>query len=54
MNDNCQCDSDRESFPNVAIQPTAPKEGKLWVNSTTGVLKYWNGTEWRPIVGVWN
>ncbi|MEG1519695.1 MAG: hypothetical protein RR458_01785, partial [Clostridia bacterium] len=34
------------------IQPTEPtgKAGAVWVNSSNGLIKYWNGTAWVDVV----
>lgn len=36
------------------VQSTSPEDTRiLWVDSTDGVLKYYNGSEWKPIFAVW-
>ncbi|MFI3167146.1 MAG: hypothetical protein R3Y32_03410 [Bacillota bacterium] len=36
------------------ISTTEPegKENAVWINSSTGVIKYWNGTSWASAYGV--
>lgn len=39
----------------VVVSSTAPtgNASVLWVNSSTGVANYYNGTAWTPIKSVW-
>lgn len=48
-------DGSNNKNPSVMTQSTAPA-GRLnciWINTTTGVVNYWNGSDWTPISNTW-
>ncbi len=55
FNDNTVWHAGNLNPTTIAIQSSAPtgNTSVLWINSTTSVASYWNGSAWVSIVGVW-
>lgn len=48
-------DGSNNTNPSVMVQSSEPtgRTNCLWVDSSTGIVKYWDGSEWTPISNTW-
>ncbi len=43
---------DKDGGAIVSTSQPAGKDNAIWINPSTGVIKYWNGTSWASTYGV--